>query len=230
MQGVMYYNPKRLHQVDHARAFESCGFKASIGLIKPEPEVCVISGPYYMYDAMKHHPRTLMIDRAWWGDPEYISIGWLQEDGSRTFATGEAPRPKPEYEAWKTREVSCIILADYRQDISEIATQASSRFASVQIRRHPAEGVAHQGKLTDWLRLRDVCICTSGTAGFEAIRLGVPTICLDPDNPIAPVCSNSIDAELYRGDRSDWLHQMSYKQWSLAEIASGQAWEHLQCI
>jgi hypothetical protein len=229
MQKVIHYNPKLQHQVDHAQAFQRCGFEAS-STPECEADVHVISGNWFAYNRWKHHPRTLMIDRAYWGDPEYVSIGWLQPDGSRKFACGDKPRHSPQMMPWKSREVSCIVLADYDQDISEIATQASSRFASVQIRRHPSEGVAHQGKLTDWLKLRDVCIFSSGTAGFEAVRLGVPSICLDPRNPIAPVCANAMDAELYRGDRNTWLHELSYKQWSLAEIASGEAWEHLKDI
>lgn len=226
----MYYNPHLAHQVQHAEAFKRSGFQVTHALNQPASDVCVISGPHYAYNVMKHHPRTLMIDRAWYGDPEYVSIGWLQEDGTRRFATGDAPRPKPDFEPWGRRECSCLILADYNQDVSGIVFDASSRFQHVEVRQHPANVQGIQVDLKSAIRLRDVVICSKGTAGFEAIIQGVPVICLDPLSELAPVCAASIDAELYRGPRADWLHDMSYKQWAIAEIGSGEAWQHLKDV
>lgn len=226
VQGLVHYNPRLQHQVDHAEAFRACGFDTT-PLPTGEADVHVISGPWFAYQQWHSHPRVLMIDRAWWGDPQYISIGWLNPDGSRRFASGTKQRPIPFYEAWKVRDWSCLILADYGQDVADIYYAACQRFGHVTIRKHPADEVPII-PLTSALRLHDVAICTSGSAGFEAIMQGVPTICLNPKNEIAPVCAASLDAELYRGDRAEWLHDMSYKQWPLAEI--GEAWQHLKDI
>jgi len=229
MQGLIHYNPRLPHQVDHAQAWLASGFAATP---KPtgEADVHIVSGPWFAYDTWKGHSRTLMIDRAWWGDSDgYVSIGWLNPDGSRRFAKGTAPRPKPEHEAWREREWSCLILADYDQDVTDIAFQASKRFGFIEIRKHPAN-VPNSIPLASAIRLRDVIICSSGTAGFQAIIQGKPVICLDPQSELMPVCSGSITDELCRGDREAWLHDMSYKQWSLDEIASGEAWEHLKDV
>jgi hypothetical protein len=121
-----------------------------------------------------------------------------------------------------------LVLADYQQDVTDIAYAAGKRFGHVEVRPHPADTDRKLIDIKSAIRLRDVVICSSSTAGFEAIIQGAPTICLDPKNEIAPVCSASIDADLYVGDRAQWLHEMSYKQWSLDEIASGEAWEHLK--
>ena len=226
MKLLFHYNPGLQHQVDHAHAFADCGFD-----ITPTPDgdadVHVVSGPYFALRQWRAHPHVLVIDRAWWGDPDCISIGWLQPDGTRKFAMcGTEPRPQPSVMPWKTRECSAIILADYKQDIDEIDRLASQRFVHVRIRRHPAEEQPIH-KLHDMLTLSDVCIGHSGSAIFEAIVLGVPTICTDPQNVCAPVCAgNILDDELWRGNRAAWLHAMSYRQFNLNEIDT--AWELLK--
>jgi len=226
MQKVIHFNPSLQHQRDHAEAFRACGFGVTSSP-HDAADIHVISGPWYAYQQWRNHPRVLMIDRAWWGDPEYVSLGWLQTDGTRKFASGDKPRAKPVYEPWKTRDYSCLILADYGQDVSDLYYAASQRFGCVRVRKHPADETQPVPPLSSAIRLHDAVICGSGTAGFEAIMQGVPTVCLSK-NELAPVCSASINADLYKGDRDEWLHGMSYKQWSLAEIASGEAWEHLK--
>lgn len=231
MQGVMHYNATLQHQVLHAVAFAASGFDTTTDPSYPA-HTHVISGPHYAYQQQKRHSRVLMLDRAWWGDPDCVSLGWLQHDGTRRFATGDAPRPKPELEPWKTRECTAIILVDYGQDperIEQIRSDAAQRFTSVKVRWHPASVKNKHPIALDYdLRLADVAIATSGTSVFHALRLGLPSICLDPKNVCAPVCSASIDAELIRPDRSQWLHEMSYKQFNMAEIAAGTAWKLLK--
>jgi len=237
MQGVIHYNPNLSHQVDHAKAFQACGFGATSSPYD-EADIHVISGNWFAYQQWKDHPRTLMINRAYWGDPDCVSIGWLQKDGSRKFAQGSAPRSKPEMRAWKQPwptfgEMSCLILADYGQDINGIADAARKRFVQTEVRRHPAD--TQRGKfdnipLTDQVAWYDCVIATSSSAAFAAIIRGIPIICLDPRNPCAPVSSDSIGGEMYRGDRTQWLHDLSYAQFSLSEINDGTAWQLLKDI
>jgi len=235
MQGVVHYNPHVSHQTDFARAFANCGFKITTNRNEPA-DVHVIYGPHYCLHVWRKHTRVIYIDRAWWGHDEskpgdgYASIGWLNPDGSRRFATGTKPRPKPEYESWKTRECSALILAGYDEDVSEVVFEAYKRFTTVNVRKHPANRTHAEVSLEDHIRLRDVIICNQGTAGFEAIIQGKPLICLNPQSELLPVACGTMDGELYRGDRDEWLHDMSYKQWSLAEIASGEVWQHLKDV
>lgn len=226
MLGLIHYNPHLPHQRDHARAFEAAGFKATTDP-KREADIHVISGPHY---AMRHwigHPRVLMIDRAWWGDPECVSIGWLQPDGTRRFASGTEPRPHPEPMPWKTRQQSAVVLADYGQDVSSIVSKAKSRFHYVRVRKHPAEQAPGE-TLHSALALSDVAIGTARTALFDAIMMGLPSVCLDPDNPLAGVCANDLDSELVYPDRGPWLHDMSYRQFNLNEIE--EAWRLLSDV
>lgn len=226
-EGIFHYNVRLPHQQDHAEAFKACGFDHTPSPFVEMPGVHVISGPHFAYKKWKDYPQTLMIDRAWWGDPEYVSLGWLQSDGSRKFASGDTPRPVPEMADWKDGDQTAIILADYQQDTTAIEVLARARFETVTVRQHPADQKTDE-PLLDAIGRHNVCIGHSGTAIFEAIKMGVPTICTDPLNECAPVCSSWVNGEPYRGDRSAWLHDMSYKQFSLTEI--GLAWSLLKGI
>ena len=232
MQILMHYNPHLQHQIDHANAFRDCGFDVTPDPYKPA-DVHVVSGPWFALRYWREHKHVLVLDRSWWGDPGSVSLGWLNVDGTRRFARGDAPRFKPEMLPWKThrREDSCLILCDYGQDVSEIEYYAKKRFTTVRKRLHPADNDdRHVIRLEADLMLSDCAIGTSGTSLFDAIALGVPSICLDPKNEVAPVCANSVDDDLYRSSRDCWLHDMSYKVFTLKEIHDGTAWNLLKDI
>lgn len=226
--GLVHYAPQLPHQVRLAGAFKACGF-GTVGAPGGDARVHVVLGPHFALDAWRKHPRVLWVDRAWWGDPDAVSIGWLQPDGSRKFATGKDKRPVPKAKPWKDREQSALVLADYRQDVHDIVSKAKQRFGYVRVRRHPAEQKSIS--LASHLELSDVVIGTSGTALFDGVMAGLPGICLDPRNPCAEVCDDSMDAELVRPNRRAWLQRMAYKQFTTEEIRSGYAWRHLEnCI
>jgi len=231
MKILMHYNAHLPHQCDHANAFNRCSKDITVtDLRSGEADVHIISGPHFAYQQWKDHPRVLMIDRAWWDDPNSVSIGWLQKDGTRKFASGTHQRPHPKPKPWKVREVSCLVLADYGQNVSESEHIARMRFTSVNTRLHPADSrVRHVTTLQTQLRLHDVCMGHAGTSIFEAIMQGLPTICTDKNNVCMPVCSPT-GSVLFRGCRTKWLASMAYKQFTLAEIGDGSAWELLKEI
>lgn len=224
---LLHYNPKLPHQVRHAKAFARAGVPGA-----PSPEgdadVHIVSGPHFALERWRGHSNLILLDRAFYGDPEYVCLGWLNPDGSRTFAYGSEARYRPGMMPWKRREDSALILADFNQKVDEIRLAALQRFGYVRVRRHPAEKrpkFSAQVSLAADLALSDVCIGCSSTALFEAVVLGVPVICLDPSNPVAEVSAGSIEAPLYRGDREAWLHRISYMQWNHDEF--GRAVEKL---
>ena len=229
MQGMMHYNCNLQHQIDHANAFKACGFDTTPSPWVEGGDFHVISGPHFAYEQWKDS-TPLMIDRAWWGDDEgCVAIFWLMPDGTRKYANGTEPRPVPEMSEWRDGESSALILADHGQDTTAIEVVVNARFDSVRIRKHPAES-DNSEPLQEVMDGVDVVIGHSSTALFESVILGIPTICTDPQNPIAPVCSSWVNGELYRGDRSAWLHGISYKQFTLTEIADGTAWRLLKDV
>lgn len=71
------------------------------------------------------------------------------------------------------------------------------------------------------------CIVTHGSnACFEATLAGVPSIILG-DAIAAPIAATSLDQinVLPMGKRLQWLYNLSYHQWTEAEMASGEAWQ-----
>ena len=67
---------------------------------------------------------------------------------------------------------------------------------------------------------------------FDAIQLGIPSICLGP-SICAPICSHSLDDLLNlkwvdEKERHQWACNMAYCQWTGDELKSGEAWAHLK--
>jgi len=221
MVTLMHFNPKLPHQVRHAEAFRAAGI-ATTPSPEGEADVHIVSGPYFALPRWRQHPHVIWLDRAFYGDPEYISLGWLNPDGTRTFASGAEPRFKPELKPWRT-EGYALVLADFQQNVDELAKEATARFGEVRVRRHPAESGLKSGEkpavsLADDLAGAGVCIGHSSTALFEAVVLGVPVICTDPRNVVAEVAVASMDAPLFRGGRFGWLHRVSWMQWNHDEF------------
>lgn len=69
----------------------------------------------------------------------------------------------------------------------------------------------------------------NSNSGVEALVDGVPVFVADRGSmcwEIANKSLMSIDVPT-RPDRSQWLNDLCYAQWTLAELMSGEAWEHL---
>jgi hypothetical protein len=225
---VMHFNPKLPHQVRHAEAFMAAGVK-----VTPFPhgdaDVHIVSGPYFALPTWRDHPNVIWLDRAFYGDPEYVSIGWLNPDGSRTFATGDAPRFKPELKPWKSwnpNDCRVLILPDYQQDAAELMASVDDVYETITVRRHPAESGLKSGEqpsvsLASELETNDYAIGHSSTALFDAVVAGLPVLCTDPLNVVAEVAQTDMGALLRRPDRTDWLHRVSWMQWNHDEF--GQA-------
>jgi hypothetical protein len=74
------------------------------------------------------------------------------------------------------------------------------------------------------------CVVThSSTIGVMAALAGVPVFC-EPTCAAAPVaCTDfsKIEAPL-RPEREGWLAELAWRQWSKAEMRSGEAWAHIK--
>jgi hypothetical protein len=69
----------------------------------------------------------------------------------------------------------------------------------------------------------------------QSILQGIPSFCYDRNAMAAPMCLTP-DRLSHKGvklrrvekfNREQWLHNLSYTQWTIAEIADGTAWKHL---
>ncbi|CAM5769778.1 hypothetical protein [Bosea minatitlanensis] len=94
----------------------------------------------------------------------------------------------------------------------------------------PLAHLAAGGTLDDALSGAAVVVTWNSNTGVDATLAGIPAITCDDGAMARPVTANGLDAALVMPDRSDWLHRMAWRQWSLDEIASGAAWDAIKDI
>ena len=166
-------------------------------------DIHVVSGCWYAkpYWQAQAHPAVIWLDRAFYmPDPEYISLGWLNPDGGRSFhrGTGRAA-PVP---AERSRAPGTIFLADYNGVIEPAET----------VRLHPAQE-KHTEPLTDALRRHGTAVGYMTTALVTAALQGLQVVCKDDRNIMA---------------QPDWLQLLPFADWDHDEIENGELWAHLQ--
>jgi hypothetical protein len=84
------------------------------------------------------------------------------------------------------------------------------------------------GSLEDALAGAAVVASMNSNTGVDATLAGVPTIVCDQGSMAWPVAAHGLDSELVTPDRSDWFRSMAWRQFTLEEITSGEAWEHVK--
>jgi len=132
----------------------------------------------------------------------------------------------------------------YRQAALALQTNYGSR---VVFRAHPKakdapgnSGLLHGmivqaagGSLEDAFEHADCVAAYNSNAPTEAAMAGIPVIAGDEGAMVWPIAGQGLDdrPRLFRtnrgGSRSAWAHRMAWRQWSLDEMASGEAWEAL---
>lgn len=74
------------------------------------------------------------------------------------------------------------------------------------------------------------CVVTfNSNSGVEALIDGVPVFAFDEGAMCWPVCNKSFSniATPLKPDRTQWLNDLAYSQWTLNEMKEGAAWKHL---
>ena len=90
----------------------------------------------------------------------------------------------------------------------------------------------HSTTLHDDFSQAGICITYSSGSAIDAVIAGVPTIAVDEGNFAYPISSKTIDDinDPYiptDEEREQWLNDLSYCQWSRAEMSNGVAFEHI---
>lgn len=213
MDITIHINPTQPHQIEHGqwfkRGLERHGLKLDITSdIRKPADIHIVSGNHYARDYWIGHPNTIWLDKrlykegsksnGMYSDP-YVSLGWLNDKGSRNFVLGENK------ESVKTKELKTgdrtIFLVDYMGVVGEADT----------IRYHPAQKTERES-LIDALARHDIAIGYTSTALITAAIEGLQIDCRDPD---------------YILNNPNWREILPYADWHYSEIESGEAWEHL---
>jgi len=205
-----------------------------------EADYHVVIGPWYCYDRWEGQPNVLFLDRCFFGDHVgTASVGWLRGDGSRDFMnlnmpsirwvlTGEPVSP------WQRIMLGgqVLILADYGQDTTSIFNrfhdlQPLIDPAAIQERKHPNNCPFPPRSLDDELAQADFVIGFKSTALIRAIMKGIPACCLDKRSPAYGFVTTEL-GDFSRPDRTQWLYDLAYAQWSHEEMVKGKMWDHLK--
>lgn len=195
------------------------------------------------------HPRTLLLEAGYVngdmadyteGRLRFISTSWNQLHGKSDGFT--RPRPSDRWDAlnidmkpWRTEGEYALIMDQHPGDSMsppenhwrEIAESLQSRI-QVHVRPHPLIDTNKQrSSLLDELVMASCAVTWSSTAAIESVINGVPTIAFSEYCIAYPVCSHDLSQSLYVGERDQWAYDLAYRQWTLDELRSGEAWEHL---
>lgn len=91
--------------------------------------------------------------------------------------------------------------------------------------------------LADDLKNAYCTVSYSSGSAIDSVLAGIPTVALDPANFTYGISSNYIEHidgdNLRKADEADmkqWLNNLSYSQWSVEEMLTGRAWNHIKPI
>lgn len=237
-RAVIHTNPRLAHQVQFGewlrRGFARHGVVAEVSAdVDREADLHVVQGPWYARDRWLGHPRTVLLERGWWGDPARdVSLGWMTADGGLSIRAGCADdRFKPVLAPWKPPrdfEARALLLLDYGQSPDPAVVQALTAVpnpALLTVRQHP-NSCAPSESLSAAFQRCDFALGHRTSALVSACIAGLPVVCFDHRNPVWPMASNNLRS-LMRVQREGWLRDLSYHQWHADEIANGQAWAFL---
>lgn len=113
----------------------------------------------------------------------------------------------------------------FRQHPVERARGYSPPFLPGRIERRSG------GTLPEDLEGVGLAVAWNSNGLTDCVLLGVPVMAGDPGAMAWAVAAQGLDAEPLRPARRGWAEWLAWCQWSEAEIASGEAWEHVgQCL
>lgn len=200
---LVHINGSLSHQVQHGKlllsAFKKHGYRADVvNTPEGEADIHVVSGPHFAKNRWLNHGRTILLDRCYYrGDPDYVSLGWLTEDGDRTFKAGSGRNP-PEIKD-RPLQGGTIFLADYGGPVERATT----------VRAHPAIEAPTESLIDALLRHR-TAVGYRTTALVTAAIEGLEIICKHPGHIL---------------NQPNWLELLPYADWGLHEF--DDAIEHL---
>ena len=139
-------------------------------------------------------------------DGEYVLIIY-QKPGDSSLKSKTSKIPPVNIEAWVNEQRIKYKNLGYKV---RVRTNAARRLRKVQ----PLEG--------DFAGAKFVVVCSSN-CGVLAVEAGVPTVATHPISMVYDICKHTKTP-----DRLQWVKDLSYCNWTLEEIATGEAWSHLK--
>lgn len=197
--------------------------------------------------------NVLIMERAYVGDRSvWFTLGWnglygraifpQVDDGGKRWQAHFADLMRP----WRTNpEGYALLLGEvpldekdraksYKKSLLATAQALVRQGHPVRFRPHPHAPMAKPpakvvaGTLQEAFEGAAFAVNWNSNAGVDAVLAGIPTVTLERGAMAWAVASHDLDAPIITPDRSPWAHTLAYTQWSLPEIESGLAWQHLR--
>lgn len=203
---TVHVAPQIAWQARYAKAFkqglECHGYAVRVtGDVSCPGDVHVLLGPHYAYRRWRHDV-SILVDRAYWGDPDRVSIHWLV-NGEKHYGYCLDPRAIPECQPWRDSQKT-IYLCDYG---------APPRVKTDAVRWHPSERPG--GTLAEALAGHGVAYGHRTTALVDACISGLVVYSSDPHSPVARMSGR-------RSGRERWLTALAWHNWHIDEISTGE--------
>lgn len=242
-------NPRTSHQVAHRQALQD-GLKRH-GVSDLGRNVVVCWGWRSGQRHRRAGRDVLVLERGYIGDRfKWSSLGWNGLNGRADFPEypddgGDRFRSMAALAPWDPSGEYVLLVGQVRGDAAlqgrdltkwyaDAAKHAEGTYGlPVRFRPHPQEvrrgirrtvpGTASDtGPLADSLDGAAVVVTWNSNTGVDALLAGKPVVVSDPGAMAWPIAAREIGGE--RGlDREAWAHALAWKQWTLEEIASGEA-------
>ena len=194
---VIHANGGLKHQVRVAKALQKgTGWDISC-YPDTQADLHVVIGPWFALDQWRD-ANTLYLDRAYWGDPNCVSVHWLK-GGEKVRTRNRAFREHPPLKPMKTGDRR-VYLCDY-------GGKPEGLYHSV--RWHPAQRKPKTTLQQD-LDAHDIAIGCRTTALVDAAIQGLGVETSDPHSPVYGLV-----------DREQWIRDLAWHNWHTDELASG---------
>ena len=148
-----------------------------------------------------------------------------REDGDHILLCGQVP--------WDA-SVQHIDFVKWTEDTADILQSLTGR--PIVYRPHPLAKthapIGTKESQNYWIEddLKNCwCVVTfNSNSGVDAIMSGIPAVAMDEGSMLKGVETNigSVNNP-FMPDRTQWLNDLSYAQWTPDEMAKGKAWDHL---
>jgi hypothetical protein len=227
---TIHANPGLRHQVEAARVlkagFDRHGLQVTVTESRTEDaDIHVCMGPWYALQQNLGR-RVFYLDRAFWGDPNSVSLQWLDTLGNKLYRWGrEERRQHPALREYKYGG-RAVVLCDYGMDGARERREALRYFDAVEVRRHPSDRPEAE-TLDECLAAHQVAIGRHTTALVQAAIAGLAVYSDTPYSPVAPIARLAVGDKVRRPHRTQWINDLAWHNWALAEIESGDAWHYL---
>lgn len=197
----------------------------------------------------------LVMERGYFGDRfAMTSLGFNGLNGHAEFHNRNMPGDRwakygVDLKPWKQDGEVIVLMGqvptdaslrgcpNYPQWIVRAAAEAQQKYGmKVYFRAHPhpaAQNFRPQlppigGTLQSALDRAAAVLIWNSNSGVDAVLNGVPLIVGDRGSMATSMAVQRIGDPLVRPDRTQWLRDLAYTQWTDSEISNGDAWNHLR--